>query len=217
MSSFLTSAAASPLTHFIRADYVPRADPPRRTSVAPGKAIYQSSVYDVAVELAAECRVEAVWDIGCGNGDKLAKFPEGLPVTGFDLPHNVAVCRERYPQHKFWEMDVGKPFVRPYTTCRTLIVCADVVEHLQNPEPLLWWLSDLDRADKHVATVLISTPDRNLCRGEEHLGPPPNPEHVREWTIYEFARLLQHHRIPARLGLVRSTPHGSCHTILAVT
>ena len=38
--------------------------------------------------------------------------------------------------------------------------------------------------------VVISTPDRDHYYPADHLGPPRNPSHVREWSLDELADLL---------------------------
>jgi hypothetical protein len=40
--------------------------------------------------------------------------------------------------------------------------------------------------DKGAACAVLSTPARDKRAGAEHLGPPFNPSHVREWTQTEF-------------------------------
>src|SRR5205809_365442 len=95
-----------------------------------------------------------------------------------------------------------------------VLLCDDVFEHLVRPETLL---QKLRAALARAEGVVLSTPERDLTRGPDHFGPPPNACHVREWTIGELAALLAAEGFDHRwLGLTRSwdqTPH--LHTILA--
>jgi hypothetical protein len=48
------------------------------------------------------------------------------------------------------------------------------------------------RAASHQRTqVVLSTPERDLRRGRDHMGPPDNSSHVREWNAAEFSAYLQ--------------------------
>jgi hypothetical protein len=58
---------------------------------------------------------------------------------------------------------------------------------MRNPLPLLRNLRHL-LADAPFA--VLSTPERDLVRGAEDMGPPLNPAHVREWNLAELERLL---------------------------
>jgi 2-polyprenyl-3-methyl-5-hydroxy-6-metoxy-1,4-benzoquinol methylase len=79
-----------------------------------------------------------------------------------------------------WQPLVGRRF--------DLLVCADVIEHVEQPVFLLRRLAEL-LADG--GQLLISTPDRMRFDLPTPLGPPNNPRHVREWTRDEFELLLE--------------------------
>lgn len=64
-----------------------------------------------------------------------------------------------------------------------VIVCADVIEHMDNPDVLL---EIIRRHSNNSSTIVISTPERDNIRGLDHFGPPPNPTHVREWNQGEL-------------------------------
>jgi hypothetical protein len=66
-------------------------------------------------------------------------------------------------------------------------VCADVIEHLLNPLPLLASvISELQQG----GTLIISTPDREGLRGSRNRH-SPKAEHVREWSKSEFRELIK--------------------------
>ena len=87
-----------------------------------------------------------------------------------------------------------------------LVICADVIEHLDDPTILLELLR---AAAKPNSPILISTPCRDRLLGPEALR-PSNPEHVREWTDEELSvwlrsegfEILDHQIVvPFRMGL----------------
>jgi hypothetical protein len=72
----------------------------------------------------------------------------------------------------------------PELIARSVVVCSDVLEHLIDPRPamrLICWL-----LDQGAVGAVLSTPARDQRAGAEHLGPPFNSSHVREWTQCEF-------------------------------
>jgi hypothetical protein len=76
-----------------------------------------------------------------------------------------------------------------------VIICADVIEHLPEPEILL---HQIIRAFHCGAKrVIMSTPDRVKMHGEAHSGPPPHAPHAMEWTLDEFMRLLERKHLVA--------------------
>lgn len=150
---------------------------------------YQADVYRRAGELARVPRVRSVVDIGCGLATKLIEqvAPHCAEVTGVDLDDIVAICRQRYPTGRWIAGDVEDPAFA-LAGSYDLIICADVIEHLRDPDRVL----DVIRAASHAETeVVISTPDRDRRRGPNDIGPPGNWSHVREWNAAEFREYLQ--------------------------
>src|SRR5690606_32976739 len=43
----------------------------------------------------------------------------------------------------------------------------------------------------YAPVALLSTPDRDLIHGYDHIGPPTNPSHIRQWNLRELCELLQ--------------------------
>jgi hypothetical protein len=44
---------------------------------------------------------------------------------------------------------------------------------------------------RHAPALVLSTPDRERTWGRTHMGPPPNPAHIREWTLAELGALFE--------------------------
>ena len=98
----------------------------------------------------------------------------------------------------------------------SIVVCADVIEHLMNPNPLLGMIHGM--LIQGSKAVVLSTPERDLTYGIGHFGPSPNLCHVREWNVEEFRRVLEGTGFKvAHLGLTPSNDAGfGAKTILAV-
>lgn len=176
---------------FIKTNYVERLDP----HYFPDAHVYdqqsQPDVYPRAVEFAERAGVSALLDLGCGQGRKLDAVRDVHPewrIAGVDYGMNIAAARDARAWGTWMEGDLGAPDQRWWRPLArdAVIVCADVIEHLVDPSPLLWAIR---LAPARLA--VLSTPERDLTWGTEHAGPPPNECHVREWNRDEFRRLLQ--------------------------
>lgn len=148
---------------------------------------FQIHVYRWAAALVRERRLACVLDVGCGVGTKLAAeiAPVCRDLCAVDQPSALAHARARCPAASYAEIDLercdlhlGRRF--------DLILCADVVEHLVDPDHMLRFI----RAHAHHRSlILLSTPERRRLRGRDCNG-SDKPEHVREWSMDEFRRFL---------------------------
>ena len=77
--------------------------------------------------------------------------------------------------------------VQPESIQTDLIICADVIEHLSNPDDLLDFISEIN-----FRQLIISTPERDRVAGKNDFGPPENTAHYREWNAIEFKNYLRH-------------------------
>lgn len=159
--------------------------------------IHQPKVYDAADYFSCVAGKSKIIDIGCGIGRKLEGIKADRKV-GIDFGINIKFCRSRYPTGVEWvEADLSNPeciSLANHADDQSVVVCADVVEHLVDPKPLVALLA---KCYRNGAIVLTSTPDRIRVRGEDHRGPPPNPSHVREWAKDEYEQFLLRHGLPA--------------------
>lgn len=148
---------------------------------------YQSHVYRWAARCAKRRSKAAVLDLGCGVGTKIE--PILLPcchtVTGMDTAESIAKAKQLGSLAEFVEVDLESPNIKAWRTF-DVIICADVIEHLVNPGPLLTLIHDFS----HSRTdVILSTPDRDRLRGRQCRS-CDKPDHVREWSRSEFRQYL---------------------------
>lgn len=171
---------------------------------------YQVPVYRMAAFLARRHSARTVVDIGCGSADKLMRFlgrSPGRRLVGVDQPSGTALAAQRWPRLELVAGDLeSEDLWRRLDGLRAdLIICADVIEHLSEPDRFL----DRLHAFTGDALVLLSTPDRDRMEDTNPMGPPTNPRHVREWTTDELTWLVgrhgfrvarRHHLLPRGYG-----------------
>lgn len=169
--------------------------------------VYQYEVYEYASRLIKKYKLKNVLDIGCGCGMKLKKLilPVCQDITGIDEPDTIAWCKQHHNFGTWYadnledmKVDLGRTF--------DLIISADVIEHLVNPDKLLEMIKRVASRDTFI---ILSTPERDVVRGKDDMGPPANPLHAREWNFNEFRdyieqrgfRVIKHFRVEASTPL----------------
>lgn len=167
----MVSPYALPAAYRSRTEYCHHDDLPLRDE-------WQLEVYLHALGLLKKHGLRGpVVDVGCGSGYKLATYLGEYPTVGLELPENVPELRLRYPWKRWEVCDLSGP---PPVAEASVVVCADVIEHLVDPDELLAYLGRI-----RWRYLVLSSPARELLRGDP-LGPPVNPAHVREWTTREL-------------------------------
>jgi SAM-dependent methyltransferase len=138
---------------------------------------WQDSVYQYALELFRKNQFNSVIDLGCGSGFKLLKYFSEFVTTGIEVRQTSAWLRSTYPDRNW--IDTEDMIPRKLQT--DMVICADVIEHLSNPDQLLDAIRSIP-----CRLILISSPARELVAGPFTYGPPLNPSHFREWNGQEF-------------------------------
>ncbi|RMH10592.1 MAG: methyltransferase domain-containing protein [Planctomycetota bacterium] len=147
---------------------------------------YQWDVYKHARQLADRFELKSVADFGCGVATKLNHFFSHLSPCAFDQPTVGDYIARNFPTISFRAIDLESPQgVLGPDERFDLTICADVIEHLFDPDPAM----ELIRTHTKRFAVL-STPEREIVRGVGTLK-STKPDHVREWTKDEFAAYVQ--------------------------
>jgi 2-polyprenyl-3-methyl-5-hydroxy-6-metoxy-1,4-benzoquinol methylase len=146
---------------------------------------WQKEVYEAAKDVWRRNGLDRVVDVGTGSAFKLLKYFGGDPlaVTGLDLQSAVDVLRKKYPGNSWSTLErYFKSGV--WSVCQIdLLICADMIEHVDDPDAILGIFAQMK-----PRWLVISTPDRELL--PTPLGPPANPQHVREWAFHEFHQYI---------------------------
>ena len=184
---------------------------------APTATIHQHQIYEFLRYLVRRGSFERVIDIGCGSAEKLKGLDDLIEIICIDAAPMRDFVFANVPKAQFIDCNLenGLPDTDLFGP-RTLVVCADVIEHLKRPEILL---RDMARIAETCPYVLISTPDRARARGFRDVGPPRNPAHTMEWTVDELGRLLTDCGFPANLPIgytLNNNTDLSKSTILAI-
>jgi SAM-dependent methyltransferase len=142
---------------------------------------WQREVYMVAADLMRSEGFCTVYDVGCGSGYKLIHYLGAYDTTGFEIEPTLTYLTKTYPDRKWRLAELGDRSLPP----ANLVVCADVIEHVDDPDALLNLL-------RHMTGryLVLSTPDRDLVYAEGNCrrrrGPPWNITHFREWSFAEL-------------------------------
>ena len=139
------------------------------------------------VELMKEHDLSSIVDIGCGSAYKLLKYLGDYDTIGIEMPQTYEWLYENFPDRKWLVSD----FAMQEKLSSDLIICADVIEHLVDPDELIDFIKGIS-----FRYLILSTPDRNLVYHPSErgfLGPPRNPSHQREWTFDEFHEYISMH------------------------
>lgn len=174
--------------------------------------VFQPDVYTLAdylVEVHADTD-GAVVDVGCGWGEKLAgihdRHPEGFFV-GVDYGANIAHCVEAYSWGSWLEADLDDALSAVGALGDlggAIAIFSDVIEHLVDPRVVLDVLRDAG-----PVAVVLSTPERDMQHGYDHMGPSTNLCHVREWNAGELRAFLEQEGWTVRhQGLTRGSDQG---------
>ncbi len=189
---------------------------PRYFKVIPRKVTFQPHVYKMAQFIAERARIENIIDIGGGDGHKLKPFVGQFTIYAVDHGENYAMLsRIRGIKAVEWDLENGLPTFDEDVLRNSIVIAADVVEHLREPDR---FFRELSLWAKLVKYLLLSTPDRTRVQGAGNLGPPANDAHVREWTMDEFSLCLRKYGIAHPLmGHTINTEHQKIkHTLLAI-
>ena len=140
----------------------------------------QWEVYAFAHEIAVAQHCRRILDIGCGSGAKLVHwFPQSeFETVGTELAAGMDYLWRTYPE-RTWFSSV----YLSDAPVADFVICADVIEHLPDPDLLLGYI-----ARTGAKWIVLSTPDRDSL--DNHSGPPCNPCHAREWSAPEFAAYI---------------------------
>jgi len=139
---------------------------------------------------------ESILDVGCGEGFTLNKLQEakiGKRLEGIEyMDDAIQLGKKMHPTLTIKKGDIYK---LPYKADTfDLVICSEVMEHLENPEEAL---AELKRVSKKY--VALSVPNeplftiQRILRGKNVLKLGDHPEHIQHWTSGQFKKFVGKH------------------------
>lgn len=141
---------------------------------------WQKEVYIAAAKLFSDNNYATILDIGCGSAYKLIENFNHGTITGVEVEPALSFLRKKYPDNQWEKLE------NVYFKSFDMIICADVIEHIYDPDNFLKEITDKIR----FKSFIISTPDRDSLKIKSSYGPPENPAHYREWNFSEFKKFI---------------------------
>lgn len=153
---------------------------------------FASALFD----LIAKAEPESIHEIGCGEGYWVLRWNEqGLNARGCDFSREVIeIARENainrgletslFKSRSIYDLDVTQDSA-------DLVVCCEVLEHLENPDAGLQALQRITK--RHL---IVSVPQEplwctlNLARGKYITRWGNTPGHIQHWSKRKFVKFV---------------------------
>lgn len=154
----------------------------------------QNEVYMFAKKLSDEKQFNKIIDLGCGSGFKLIKYFNDKDTIGIETEPCLSFLKTNHPNKKWLNSGESEKSFIEYKDFCDILICADVIEHILNPDDLIENIKQYN-----FKYLIISTPDRAILKtmkgygNKSWFGPPINKSHVREWAFEEFYNYLKEH------------------------
>lgn len=152
--------------------------------------VFQYYVYEAAATLFKDRQMKSFMDVGCGPGTKVKHFFSSLTddIIVVDQPTLKELVHQQLGDVTFIGADLGEIDLE-LDEAKDMIICADVVEHLINPDACMTYIH---RSLNKGGIAIISTPERDYLRGRD-CNECTKPSHVREWNSAEFTKYVESH------------------------
>jgi SAM-dependent methyltransferase len=145
--------------------------------------VWQLLVYEYAHYLQGRHRLTKILDLGCGAAHKTAAFFDAIHGEVYAVDWDTKIASQQFPTIHFRSADLDAGSIDLKSKFQ-LIICSDVIEHMNNP---LCLLETIKLHAMPETLIVISTPERS----QNDDGPSINPAHAQEWEYHEFGVFLQ--------------------------
>ena len=171
--------------------YAARATPAIPKPITDGAVTWQPDVYPTAANIARSLECDTLIDIGCDQVNQLKPLQSEFRLVGLGRGASTAAAARAVPSGLWLEvdpenLDLGE--MPADVLARSVVVCSELIQTVVDPRSLLAALRHLL---KHAPALVLSTPDPERTYCKQHQGPPPNPSHVRQWSLAELRALLE--------------------------
>jgi 2-polyprenyl-3-methyl-5-hydroxy-6-metoxy-1,4-benzoquinol methylase len=172
-------------------------------------------------QLVDEANPASIHEVGCGEGYWVSRWSErGIPVRGSDfsetvieLARNNAIENNLSPglfkQRSVYDL-------QPEEDSADLVVCCEVLEHLEQPDQALLAIQTIVR--KHAVFSVPREPlwsVLNMARGKYWADFGNTPGHIQRWSQRDFIKLISRYfkvkkiRAPLPWTMLLCCPQGS--------
>ncbi|RJQ38221.1 class I SAM-dependent methyltransferase [Candidatus Microgenomates bacterium] len=166
----------------------------KHKSKNPIQKLLINNFYHNLIKLMETIKPESILDAGCGEGFTLNKLFEhkiGKKLEGIDGSEiAVSIGKKMFPNLTLKKGDIYKlPFNE---NSFDLVICTEVLEHLENPEKAL---NEIIRVSKK--NIIVSVPNEpffrlsNFLRGKNLKRFGNDPGHINNWGIFSFKKLIR--------------------------
>ena len=137
---------------------------------------------------------QKIVEVGCGEGHLISRFANGTRVlSASDFSNQVIEhARSLYPDNNIQFKAASIYDLSPETDSAELVLCCEVLEHLEYPEKAVEILAKL--ADPYLITSVPNEPTwriLNMLRGNYLKDLGNTPGHLNHWSKSSFTQLLE--------------------------
>ena len=152
----------------------------------PGR-LYRHQIINQIIRTSIAGRGQSIVDIGCGTGELLSHLAvefRSQNLLGLDISHvGILQAQENYPNLNFALIEVNDDGFSSNTMklAADIIVCSEVLEHLEKPEEILRFISSNLLAN---GVLIVTVPAGPMSFLEKYIG------HHRHYTKDSLTQLL---------------------------
>lgn len=174
----------------------------KHTSKNPIQKFLINNFYSTLVNLAKPLDPKSILDAGCGEGFTMNRLNEnsvGREIEGIEFSEDaIKLGKNLFPTLKFRQ---GSVYEMPYKkNSFDLVVCTEVLEHIDDPEKVL---KELIRVSKNY--LIVSVPNEpffmmsNFLRGKNLTRLGNDPGHINHWTFMSFIDFLKKNGLKVKI------------------
>ncbi|SFR08726.1 glycosyltransferase [Desulfoscipio geothermicus] len=151
---------------------------------------YQPYIYLFAAFLGHRYECKYIINIGGGNGASLAGFHPNFQFIGIGSGFDFHLNKMLFPFVKWLEHDLENPgsiSLPQELLSNSVIICTDVIQHLNNPHHLL---ATIKKWMDYAPVCLLSAPAADLARDITSRGSLAHSSPAPKWNLKEFEQFL---------------------------
>ena len=167
----------------------------KHTSQNPLQRLLIDNFHRTAADLYSQTHAQVVLDAGCGEGFGIEHAMQQGNTKIVGLDNNIGALYLAQQRHRNYNFTSGNLYSLPFPSLSfDLVVCMEVLEHLDNPAKGLIELLRVSRR-----WLLLSVPHEpffrgaNFLRGKNMATWGNDPGHINHWSARGFAHFVSRH------------------------